>query len=55
MGSSAMPSPRITMYFITSLLLYSVHVVETNVYYFYDTIDPLRIQYEIMPENVPDF
>ena len=55
MGSSAMPSPRITMYFITSLLLYSVHVVETNVYYFYDTIDPLRIQYEIMPENVRKF
>ena len=29
--------------------------VETNVYYFYDTIDPLRIQYEIMPENVRKF
>ena len=30
--------------------------METNVYYFYyDTIDPLRIQYEIMPENVMNF
>ena len=30
--------------------------METNVYYsYYDTIDPLRIQYEIMPENVMNF
>lgn len=29
--------------------------MKTNVYYSYNTIDRLRIQYEIMPENVMDF